>query len=256
MPVQVQIQRPAGPKGFFARLPGASAYPFRGSGLLVLIVSTFVLALMDFLGGSWLFLFLKIIAYGYLFSFMQNIIHSTANEEEQMPDLPGFDDVLGGAFRLAVTVMICFGVPIVLSALKIYSMLPDSNMEIPTSAIMATTVLGCLYFPMAFLAVAMKDTALAVNPLVVIPAIFKVPLGYLVTTMVVVGIYVLRQFGGYAASYAAGSSYHTRDMSTMFLTFGARVVWSLVSVYLLTVSMRILGLLYVTNKRKFGWFEH
>jgi hypothetical protein len=28
-----------------------------------------------------------------------------------------------------------------------------------------------------------------------------------------------------------------------------------VSVYLLTVSMRILGLLYVTNKQKFGWFD-
>ena len=53
----------------------------------------------------WLFLFLKIIAYGYLFSFMQNIIHATANEEEQMPDLPGVDDVLGGAFRLTVTVV-------------------------------------------------------------------------------------------------------------------------------------------------------
>ena len=258
VPVQVQIQRPAEPKGFFARLPGAFIYPFRGSGLLVLIVSTFVLALINFLGGSWLFFFLKIIAYGYLFSFMQNLIHATANEEEQMPDLPGFDDVLGGAWRLTVTVLVSFGVPILLGVLKVFSALPDSgfNMEIPTIAIIATTVLGCLYFPMAFLAVAMKDTALAVNPLVVIPAILKVPLGYLVTTMVVIGIYALRQFGGGAAGFASSASFHARDMSTMFLAFGLRAIWSLVSVYLLTVSMRILGLLYVTNKQKFGWFGH
>jgi FHA domain len=257
-PVQVQIQRPAGPKGFFARLPGAFVYPFRGSGLLVLLVSTFVLALMDFL-GSWgfiFFFFLKIIAYGYLFSFMQNLIHATANEEEQMPDLPGFDEVLGGALRLAVTVLVSFGVPILLSALKVYSALPDSNMGIPTSVILATMVLGCLYFPMAFLAVAMKDTAFAANPLVVIPAIFKVPLGYLVTTMLVIGIFVLRQFGGAAAGLAAGTSHHTHDMSRMFMAFGLRAAWSLVSIYLLTVSMRILGLLYVTNKQKFGWFGH
>jgi hypothetical protein len=45
-------------------------------------------------------------------------------------------------------------------------------------------------------------------------------------------------------------------MSMLFLTFGVRAVWSLISVYLLTVSMRILGLLYVTNKQKFGWFDH
>jgi len=258
VPVQVQIQRPAAPKSFFARLPGAFIYPLRGSGLLVLIVSTFVLALINFLGGSWLFFFLKIIAYGYLFSFMQNLIHATANEEEEMPDLPGFDDVLGGAWRLTVTVLVSFGVPILLGVLKVFSALPDSgfNTEIPTIAIIATTVLGCLYFPMAFLAVAMKDTALAVNPLVVIPAILKVPLGYLVTTMVVIGIYALRQFGGDASGIASSTSFRTRDMSMMFMAFGLGAVWSLVSVYLLTVSMRILGLLYVTNKQKFGWFGH
>ena len=117
-------------------------------------------------------------------------------------------------------------------------------------------VLGCLYFPMAFLAVAMKDTALAASPLVVVPAILKVPLGYLVTTILVIGIFALRQFGGVAASFAGTTSHATRDMSMLFLSFGVRAVWSLVSVYLLTVSMRILGLLYVTNKQKFGWFEH
>ena len=118
VPVQVQLRRPTAPKGFFARLPTAFIYPFRGSGLLMLLASTLVLALMEFLGQSWLFLFLKIIAYGYLFSFMQNIIHATANEEEQMPDLPGFDDVLGGAFRLAVTVLICFALPFTFMVLK------------------------------------------------------------------------------------------------------------------------------------------
>ena len=247
---QVKLQRPTAPKGFFARFPTAFLYPFRGSGLLVLLVSTFVLALMEFLGRSWLFLPLKIIAYGYIFSFMQNIIHSTANEEEQMPDLPGFDDVLGGAFRLAVTVLICFALPIALTLLNYFEVF-----EVSGTALIATMVLGCLYFPMAFLAVAMKDTALAANPLVVVPAIFKVPLGYMVTTILVVGIFALRQFGGAAASFVGATGHATREMSTLFLTFGVRAVWSLISVYLLTVSMRILGLLYVTNKQKFGWFD-
>jgi hypothetical protein len=251
LPVQVQIQRPAGPKGFFARLPGAFVYPFRGSGLLMLLVSTFVLALMDYMGGSFLFLFLKIVAYGYLFSFMQNLIHSTANEEEEMPDLPGFDDVLGGALRLTVTVLISFGLPITFVVLKFFEVV-----DVPPSALIATMVLGCFYFPMAFLAVAMKDTALAANPLIVVPAMFKVPLGYLVTAMLVIGIFALRQFGGAAAGLASTASYQTRDMSTMFMALGLRAIWSLVSVYLLTVSMRILGLLYASNKQKFGWFGH
>jgi hypothetical protein len=248
--VQVQVQRPAAAKGFFTRFPTAFVYPFRGSGLLVLLVSTFVLALLDYISGSWFAILTKIVVFGYLFIFMQNIIHATANEEEEMPDLPGFDDVLGGAFRMGVTVMICFTLPVVFAVLKFFDV-----MEVSASTLIATMVLGCLYFPMAFLAVAMKDTALAANPLVVIPAIVKVPLGYLVTAVVVIGVFALRKFGDVAAFFAGSATYSTRDMSVLFLMFGLRIVWCLVSVYLLTVSMRILGLLYVTNKHKFGWFD-
>jgi hypothetical protein len=244
------VQRPTAAKGFFTRFPSAFIYPFRGSGLLVLLISTFVLALLDYISGSWFAILTKIVVFGYLFSFMQNIIHATANEEEEMPDLPGFDDVLGGAFRMGVTVLICFTLPVVFAVLKFFDV-----MEVSASALIATMVLGCLYFPMAFLAVAMKDTALAANPLVVIPAIVKVPAGYLVTAIVVIGVFALRKFGDVAAMFAGAATYSTRDMSVLFLMFGLRIVWCLVSVYLLTVSMRILGLLYLTNKHKFGWFD-
>src|ERR1035438_8365466 len=128
-------------------------------------------------------------------------------------------------------------------------------MDVPASALIATMVLGCFYFPMAFLAVAMKDTALAANPLIVVPAICKVPLAYLVTTLVVIGLFALRRFGDIASFLARGTSYSTRDMSTLFLSFCLRAVWCLISVYLLTVSMRTLGLLYVSNKQKIGWFD-
>jgi len=245
------VQRPAAAKGFFARFPGAFIYPFRGSGVLMLLISAVVLSFAQSLTGAWISIPLMIAAYGYIFSFMQNIIHATANEEEEMPGLPGLDDVFGGAFRLAAVVMICFFLPITFAVLKFLDVF-----DVPGSALMATMVLGCLYFPMAFLAVAMKDSALAANPLVVIPAILKVPLGYLLTAMIVIGIFALRQLGSAAAGAAAGEGYHTRDMSVMFMTFGLRAVLSLVNVYLLTVSMRILGLLYVTNKHKLGWFSH
>jgi len=31
--------------------------------------------------------------------------------------------------------------------------------------------------------------------------------------------------------------------------------WNFVALYLLAVNMRILGLVYMTRKRRFGWFE-
>jgi hypothetical protein len=38
------------------------------------------------------------------------------------------------------------------------------------------------------------------------------------------------------------------------MSFGIRIIWSFISVYLLTVNTRILGLLYLTQKEKLAWF--
>jgi hypothetical protein len=252
--VQLQAAAPVAQKGFFARLPGAFAYPFRGSGLLVLFVSTVILSLLQTMSHALgLFgLLFAVVAGGYLYSYMQNIIHSTAAEEEQMPELPGMDDVLGGFIRLGVVSIACFGPPIVLLVLKIFF-----EMEaIPMTAVIATTVLGCFYFPMAFLAVAMKDSVFAANPLVVMPAIFKVPGQYFVAALVVLSVFGARQLGDFMMLGIQAQGYETRDMSELLIGFGIRAFWSLASVYLLTVSMRILGTLYLINRRAFGWFGH
>jgi uncharacterized membrane protein len=102
----------------------------------------------------------------------------------------------------------------------------------------------------------MKDNIMAANPMVVFPAILKAPLEYLVTTILLSGVFLVRLAGDMVASGAADVGLSTRDMSTLFITFGIRAFWSFSSVYLLTITMRILGLLYVTKKHKFGWFAH
>lgn len=250
IPVRVQVARPSSGKGFFSRLPGAFVYPFRGSGLLVLIIATIIFALLNAISGG-IAIFASMAALGYLFSYMQNIIHCTASEDDEMASLPGFDGLFGAFLTLAGTVLVSFGLPIGLAVAKFFFDVEG----ISTSALIATTVLGCLYFPMAFLAVAMKDSVMAANPLVVIPAIFKVPVGYLATAFVVVAVFGVRQLGDIGMFVAKSEGYATKEMSTLFITFGLRMFWSFLSVYLLTVSMRILGLLYVTNKHKFGWFS-
>ena len=237
-------------KGFFARLPEAAIYPFKGSGLLVLIAATLVFAGLDAVSGGWLFSLIKIMAVGYLYSFMQNIIHATAAEEAEMPELPGFDDLFAACFRFVATILLCFGPPIALLVATLF------EVPIPMSAIIVTAVLGCLYFPMAFLAVAMKDNIMAANPLVVIPAILKVPGEYLIAAILLTGVFGLRLLGDSLSGEMESVSLRTRKMSTLFMSFGVRAIWSFASVYLLTISMRILGLLYVTKKHKFGWFAH
>ena len=247
--VQVKLARPV-QKKFFTLLPGAIIYPFKGSGLIVLISGTVVFAILELISMGWMSILAKAAALGYLFSYMQNIIHATAAEEVEMPGLPGLDDVFGGFFRLAVTVCICFGLPIIFAILRVFF-----EQEALGPLILPTLIVGTLYFPMAFLAVAMKDSAMAANPMVVFPAIFKAPVGYFVTAILVTAVLVLRQVGNMITSGAAATSYSTREMSTLFMAFGIRAFFSFANVYLLTVSMRILGLLYVVNKHKFGWFS-
>ena len=130
------------------------------------------------------------------------------------------------------------------------------EVDIPVSAIVVSVVLGCLYFPMAFLAVAMKDSVMAANPMLVIPTILRMPLEYLVASIVLMGVFGVRVAGGMASNMAGSVSLSTRDMSVLFMSLGGQAVWAFISVYLLTVSMRILGLLYLAKKDRFGWFSH
>jgi hypothetical protein len=126
--------------------------------------------------------------------------------------------------------------------------------EIPTVAIVAAALFGCFYFPMAFLAVAMKDTVAAANPLVVVPAILKIPLEYLVASTLLMGVFGFKQLGDFLSRMAGSESTSTHDMRVLIVSLGIQAVWSLVSIYLLTVNIRILALLYISKKDKLEWF--
>jgi pSer/pThr/pTyr-binding forkhead associated (FHA) protein len=247
-PLKVQIQQ-VREKGFFARIPGVFVYPFRGSGLLILIVSTIVFAALDYISAGLFVILIEIVAIGYLFSFMQAIIHSTAAGDQEMPELPGFDDIFGGFLRLTATVLVSFGLAIVLACVMFAAEQP-----LAAIAIIPAVALGCLYFPMALLAVAILDSIGAVNPLLVIPAILKAPLQYLVTVIVMGGVFGVRILGDVVVGAMSTGTYTTRSMSELLSVLGLRACWAFASIYLLTANMRLLGLLYVEKKEEFAWF--
>ena len=246
-PLEIEITAPV-EKGFMASLPGAFIYPFRGTGVLILIFSALLFAALGARMSGIFSIVIKLGAIGYLFSYMQNIIHATANEEKEMPELPGMDDLFGGFLRLAGTVGMSFGLALGLLVAKLF------GVEIPVSAILISMILGCLYFPMAFLAVAMKDNVLACNPLVVVPSILRVPGQYAVAVVVFISIFGIKQIGDLIAAGVGSVTFTTTDMSVLFMSFGIRIVWSFISIYLLTVNIRIMGLLYLTQKEKLAWY--
>ena len=258
-PLEVTWAPGAGTKGFFARIPGAFIYPFRGGGVFVMIVG-----LMIFIGlklGTILMraggirsivmgIVMEISAGGYLFTYLQNILFATANEERELPDLPGVDnfleDVLLPFFRLVGLAIVCFGPAIGLAFLAPrITFLPAAIAQL----------IGYVYFPMAFLAVAMLDSVVAANPLLVVRSMFRVPLEYIFALAFLFFVSVIYFGGMYAIGQIFYEGFETRSMGMLFGMIGSYVFMSLVGLYLLLVAIHILGLIFATKKDKLGWLD-
>src|SRR5208337_2125691 len=186
----------------------------------------------------------QIVAGGYLFSYLQNIIHTTAVGDKEMPDLPGMsnilDDILLPFLRMLGVCLVSFAP---LAGIAIWYI--AHNDSTPPMALVSAGIFGCLYFPMAFLAVATLDSVAAANPLVVVPSIFKVPLEYLVTVILLAIVLGVRALGDFVMVIFFGAgTIMTHSVQMLLAMFAARVFWSFASLYFLTVTMRILGLLY------------
>jgi len=184
---------------------------------------------------------------------MQSIIHATAIGDKEMPTLPGmanfYEDVLLPFLELLGVCAFCFG-PVILLAIVLVQ--TDSQTAL-APVLLGAFILGILYFPMAFLAVAMLDTVMAANPLQVIPSIFKAPLEYVATLILLGTVFGVRALGDLALPMVFPRGLLTHSIPKMAAYLAAEALWALVCLYLLTVGMHILGLLYVTKKDKFGW---
>jgi hypothetical protein len=245
-PVQFQA---AAQKSFFSGLAGAFTYPFKGAGIIVIICATVAFAALKFVRGGIFGIFITISIYGGIFLFMQNIIHTTTSDENEDMGFPDFSETFGAAFQLFVTFIASFWLWTGLTIAKLF------DVDIPVEALIASRILGLIYFPMALLAVAMKDSPLAANPLIVLPAMMKAPLEYSITVLFLLAVYGISIVGDILSGNAGKDMMFTKDMSTLFVSIGIKCALGLVSVYLLCVTMRILGLFYNASKQKLGWFN-
>ena len=234
---------------FGSLLPTAFKYPLQQDGLVILLCGTILFTLLDFAR----LILLKVIAFlglflglaflipmvltfvmsvGFLFAYMQNIISATSNGNDSPPGWPqisGFwDDVVVPCLRLITIFAVCVGPGIV--------MLPIS---IPLGVMLL--LLGLFCVPMAFLTVSMADSVAGLNPLLIFSSISKVPGPYLLACALFLAIIGLETF---CESFFR--------LAPIFIV--PAVVGKFVSLYGLTVEMRILGLLYYTNKEKLSWF--
>jgi hypothetical protein len=252
MPVQPVQEGPA-EISFTSRIAGAFKYPFKGDGVVLMCAGTILFLMVDgarfisrfaFIYGLIAVILLTIFGTGYLTAFLRRVITSTADGDEEMPEWPEMEDFSSDVFapflQLIGTVVFCFA-PMI--GLTIYA-LGGSNGDSAWLgwATTAAMLFGCVYFPMAFTAVAMSDSVLAVNPMVVIPSILKVLRQYVLTVVVLAVILLARWL------------LHRLLEKILPIPLLPTIITSLLGLYLLVVEMRILGLLYRSNKDRLGWY--
>jgi hypothetical protein len=237
-------------QSFAGRLGGAFMYPFKGDGMILLGAGTVFYVLINaasfiaqFAGmlGLAVSLMVSAFATGYLICYLRCIVISSAVGEERLPDWPDLaefsEDILAPFLQFLGTVAVCF-----LPALVVSLFVPHDNPWAGPARV-AAALFGCACFPMALLAVSMFDSVAALNPLLIFPSIFRIPLQYLLTVLLLAGVLALRWKGETVLEHL------------LPLPFLARSIFGFAGLYLLTVEMRILGLLYLANKDQLGWFN-
>lgn len=242
-----------GSEDSFVREAGrAFAYPLQGDGVILLAGGTVFFLLLNvakfflrfMIGyGSLLLIMVTIFGAGYLTAYLRSILLDTSAGEDKMPDWPDFTDfgsLASPFFQLVGTVIFSFGPAI---GLAVYAALATQPGPWLGWVIAAAVMFGCVYFPMAFMAVAMFDSIGAVNPVLIVPSILRIPLAYLFTVALFAVILLARWFGEVLLP---------RVLPVPILP---SLLSEFLGLYFLAVEVRILGLLYRFRKSELGWFR-
>jgi len=222
---------------FYKSIPSAFVFPFHRNGLILLVSGTVFFVIMNFLSGAAgiVGLGLGIFSCGYLFNFLQSVITTSALGETDMPGWPDFDGWLESGLepflQLLGILAVCFGPAFVYSRFA-----PDVRVW-PAAALW---IAGLLYFPMALLAVAMYDSLRALNPMLIVLSILRVPLEYAATCSVL-GLLLL---------ILGGSNWLDKNLKAPLLS---TIVDEFLLLYTLTVMARLAGLLFYGAKHRLGW---
>jgi hypothetical protein len=216
-------------------------YPLKGMGLATILAGAVTYALLDLLKryGFGFIGFAAVatglFATGYLCAFMQSIVTTSASGDDGIPMWPDLSDVFADIiipfFQFATIFVACFLPGIILAA---------TGYE---GWSVVAFVLGIFGAPMAILAVCVSESVMGLNPLVLIPSIFKV-FGTYCVTFFMMGLI----FGVYMVSNIL-AEFIPNKIIAIFLI-------NLVALYFMIVEMRILGILYHTRKHKFNWFKN
>ena len=233
---------------FFAAVPGMFVFPFKGDGTIFLICGAVFLGVLELLSryGGLLGLGLQVIYWGYLFSFMQRLVQTAGQGRDEWVSwsivTDFYQDIVQPFFQILLITIVCFAPAAILAFVWQIDLLAPQGVELWQGIAFGAALLGgAAYYPMSILAVSMFDTIGAMNPLVVVPAMFRAAKEYATVLVLMAVIFGLKLGGEYVAGL-------------LKIPFLPTFIASALGLYFLIVQMRMLGLMYYARREDLGWF--
>ena len=215
-------------ESFYSLVWGSFSHPLRGQGLLVLLAGTFLFIVMSLAMNAPFFLgwFAAIFAFGYMSSYMMDVLLNSASGEERLPGFPGYDDFFTSAVQPLMLVggsaFFCF-----LPALAVY------NSDIESLPLLVGCVfIGAFLLPSSLILITLTQSLMCLNPISMIRIITKTFRDYIFAVLMLLGI--------------VGASV----LIDMPATLIGVLVEVFVQLYLLVVAMKIIGLICYCNSEK------
>jgi hypothetical protein len=245
------MRQPKEARSFFSVFPGAFTYALKGNGIWLMVAGAPFFAFLQWL-REFTFLFALIpfvLSVGYLFLYLENVIVTSSQGDESPPSWPDFTDwgdVFVAALQSGGLLLVCLGPSWFVLGKAVAEYHLAGQWPVGTLVLAGGLGLaGLAYLPLALLGVAMADSLAGLNPLVLIPSMFRVPAEYLVTCCVIAAVFVIQILGEIALVLLANF--------VRIPVLPSLVAW-FVTLYFLFVGGRLLGLLYLTCKDRLRWF--
>jgi len=206
----------------------AFTYPLRGHGVGLILLFAAFFGFVDLLSRSWRNgLFFSIFGAGYLSAFLFQIVAASATGKRELPAWPEFTDIWDSIaipfFQMAAPWVVCLAP----------AALPFAFLGLTPGSLTAAVIVAIVtsfYLPMAILSIALNSSVAAMHPAVVFPAIKAVLGPYLV----VWGMLTL----------VGAISMVIQILVARTIPFVGFAINAVVSLFLLSVEMRLLGLVY------------
>lgn len=228
-------------ESFFFPFRGANVFSFIGWVIGFMLVSLMMSVPMFFFLAAACRWVLFIFAASYFYHFLSQVVRSAAGGDDRLPEAEVGEEIFFDAIRWWVCVLLgtapWWG-------LNFYYYIDQFHMHDPVGASPVISrgllVLGILYTPMALLATTLFNTVLAANPVYVLGAIFKIPLQYLATCLLMVGVLFV---------------YSLMEIWLPNILIVTNVLTSILFLYTSIVIMHLLGTVYYRNRQRIGWFR-